>query len=395
MASTRVLFVDDDRNILAAFRRQLRGIVDIETAAGGREGLSMMKEHGPFGAVVVDMQMPEMNGIELLQQYRKIAPDVVRIMLTGNADQETAVRALNDGQIFRFLNKPCSTEDIVSVTKQALEQHRLLTAEKELLQKTLAGSVKVLTDILALVDPGSFGDVVGLREPIRKIARGLGIENCWDIELAAMLSTIGSVLLPPVLSVKIKSGMKLTPNEQAVVEAVPESSRKLISNLPRLEGVADIVYYWHKNFDGSGYPVDPIKGEKLPIGARIVRVLKDLKSHEARGMSIPEALAKLRAAPGIYDPKVLEAAVESLMPQATAKVSDRPAAPDSFEITIKELCPGQTLLADVETTDGVLLIGKGSILSESHVQRIRNYASLVGIKEPMLVNALIPPVEPE
>ncbi|MBM3834120.1 MAG: response regulator [Verrucomicrobia bacterium] len=125
----KILCVDDDANILSAYERNLRRRFSIQTALGGEEALKIVRNDGPFAIVAADMRMPGLNGIELLTKIREIAPDTVRIMLTGNAEQQTAVEAINKGHIFRFLNKPCSPEFLGAALESGLQQYRLITAE--------------------------------------------------------------------------------------------------------------------------------------------------------------------------------------------------------------------------------------------------------------------------
>ena len=106
--TTRILCVDDDSNILLGYQRALRKQFQIEVALGGEEGLAAVRNQGPYAVIVADMRMPGMDGVELLAKVREIAPDTVRMMLTGNADQQTALEAVNQGHIFRFMTKPCA-----------------------------------------------------------------------------------------------------------------------------------------------------------------------------------------------------------------------------------------------------------------------------------------------
>src|SRR6184192_4097590 len=108
-----------------------------------------MAAQGPYVVVVADMQMPGMNGVQFLTKAEAFSPDTVRIMLTRNADQKTAADAVNQGHVFRFLNKPCSPEQLAVTLTAGLKQYKLITAERELLESTLNGSVKLLTDILS------------------------------------------------------------------------------------------------------------------------------------------------------------------------------------------------------------------------------------------------------
>ncbi|MEI2723401.1 MAG: response regulator [Verrucomicrobiota bacterium] len=162
--SAKVLFIDDDASILAAYQRNLRKQFSIDVALGGVPGLAAIATHGPYAVVVADMQMPGMNGVEFLTRAEAVAPETVRIMLTGNADQKTASDAVNQGHVFRFLNKPCPPEVITLTLTAAVRQYRLITAERELLENTLNGSIKLLTDILSMVDPQSFGRAKLLRD---------------------------------------------------------------------------------------------------------------------------------------------------------------------------------------------------------------------------------------
>src|SRR5262249_53231752 len=126
--STKILFVDDDASILTAFQRNLRKQFALDVAIGGSEALRAMSAKGPYAVLVADMQMPEMNGLEFLKKAEEISPQTVRIMLTGNADQKTASDAVNLGHVFRFLTKPCSTEELAATLKAGLEQYLLVIA---------------------------------------------------------------------------------------------------------------------------------------------------------------------------------------------------------------------------------------------------------------------------
>src|SRR5207253_10506440 len=154
--TTKILFLDDDGNLLSAVQRSLRKQFSIDTASQGAAALRQLVDAGPYAVVVADMQMPEMNGLEFLKKAQAAAPDTVRLMLTGNADQKTAVDAVNDGHVFRFLSKPCPPPTLVPALEAGLKQYRLIIAERELLENTLGGAVKVLIEILSVTDPVTF-----------------------------------------------------------------------------------------------------------------------------------------------------------------------------------------------------------------------------------------------
>src|SRR5690242_2258622 len=125
MTPQKILFVDDDPNLLAAFQRTLRRLFTFDTALGGQEGLEMIRASGPYALLVVDMRMPVMDGVEFLERARVLAPDAVRLMLTGNADQQTAADAVNRGQVFRFLNKPCPPEVLIPAIEGGLKHFEM------------------------------------------------------------------------------------------------------------------------------------------------------------------------------------------------------------------------------------------------------------------------------
>src|SRR5579862_5440420 len=142
----RILLVDDEPNVLLGYQRLLHGEFHAETAVGSAAGLTAVQNKGPFAVVLSDMRMPEMDGIQFLTRVKTLAPDAVRMMLTGYADVQTALSAVNEGNIFRFLTKPSSKEVLTSALTAGIAQYRLVTSEKELLEKTLTGSLTVLTE---------------------------------------------------------------------------------------------------------------------------------------------------------------------------------------------------------------------------------------------------------
>ncbi|MBI3418226.1 MAG: response regulator [Verrucomicrobia bacterium] len=382
--STKILCVDDDENVLTGLQRTLRKQFQIDVAIGGSAGLQKLQQDGPYAVVMADMQMPEMNGIEFLKQAETRCPDTVRVMLTGNADQKTAVEAVNHGHVFRFLNKPCEPDSLATTLQAALRQHQLVTAERELLENTLNGSVKLLTDILATMDPDSFGRAQKLRENMKTFLQGRQATQSWDLELAAMLSPIGYVTIPPALLTKTRAGIGLSGPEKDMLARVPETGANLLDNIPRLETVAKIVRYQNKNFDGTGFPADAIAGEKIPIGARILKVLIDLEALTARQVPQNEAFAKMKSCSSRYDPKTLEAvaaAFDLYCPPTPVEYASKPVAARDLQV-------GDILQADIQTRDGSLILAAGNKISPMILQKIRNFAQLTGLKEPIHILTL-------
>ncbi len=377
-----ILFVDDDPDVLAGFRRSLRKEFPLDTAPGGAPALAMIRGRKPYAVVVADMQMPGMNGVEFLMELERAAPETIRIMLTGNADQKTARDAVNQGHIFRFLTKPCPPEELVPVLRAGLKQYRLVTAERDILERTLNGSARMLSDILAMHDAHAFGQSQHLREYMRSFAAHLQFKQTWDLELAAMLSQIGCVTIPQAVLEKSRAGRPLTGAESDMLARIPQIGYNLLCHIPRLESVANVVLYQNKHFDGSGFPLDKVAGEEIPVGARILRVLLDLVAHETVKLSKAKALESMSAFPGRYDPRVLEsvAAVFDICLDRAA-----PAETQSRPVVIKDLRIGWTLAAEARTQDGRLIVPAGTQISPMLIEKLRNFAELGELEEPMLV----------
>jgi DNA-binding NtrC family response regulator len=188
-----ILLVDDDNSVLDGYRRSLSREFVLETALGGQQALQLATDSGPYAVVVSDMRMPGMDGIQVLSKIKALSPDTIRVMLTGNADMETAVNAINEGSIFRFLNKPCSKEVMAKTLTAALVPYRLVNAEKQLLEQTLSGSMQVLTEVLSLVNPAAFSRAERARRYIHHIVTAMNLGNPWQYEVAAMTSQLGCV----------------------------------------------------------------------------------------------------------------------------------------------------------------------------------------------------------
>ncbi len=378
----KILLVDDEPKLIEGLQRSLRKQFPIEIACGPEAGLAMLKNCDDFSVVVSDMRMPVMNGVEFLIQVKQLAPNVVRMMLTGNADQTTAIKAINQGNIFRFLNKPCSPEDFAAALTDGVRQHQLITAERDLLENTLRGSVQILTEILAMADPKSFGQAEMLRDNIRRLATAMKLTDLWELEVAALLSPIGFVTMPAELLIKVRDGQLLTTQEQAMLLRTTAIGGNLLGRIPRLEGVAKILIYQSKHYDGTGLPDEPKAGAAIPIGSRMLKVLCDLAELERKGKSRLAALEQMRARTGVYDPQILELLAS---PRGLAGVQQAAPARPSLSVTFAQLRVGHVLRADVSTRDGILIVVGGNRISPMLMERLRNFSQLSGIKEPIFV----------
>lgn len=362
--SKMILFVDDEPNVLQSIRRSLRKEFDVDTAEGGEEALRMLNANGPYAIIVSDMRMPGMNGVEVLAQAKLDSPDTVRMMLTGNADQQTAVDAVNVGDIFRFLNKPCETEELSQAIRSGLRQHELITAEKELLENTLQGSIKALAEVLALSNPEVFGKTARFKNQVRQIAAEMGLDDLWQFESAAMLSQIGCVTVAEDLLQRRLGGSPLADAEMSKYAAHAAIGADILTKIPRMEGVAQAIRYQEKNYDGSGFPKDRVKADKIPKGARLLKVVLDFDALEATGARPVEALARLKQQAERYDPQVLA---------AFEKTMQRDMASTIAVVEIMKLTDSMVLAEDVITSADTLLIAKGQEMTLSARRHLQNF----------------------
>jgi response regulator RpfG family c-di-GMP phosphodiesterase len=378
----KILFVDDDSNLLAAFQRNYRNQFSFDIALGGEEALRLLQSTGPYAVVLADMNMPGLSGIEVLERVRELSPGSVRMMLTGNADQQTAINAVNRGAVFRFLNKPCPPEVLVPALEAALKEYQVQQIERELLEGTVSGSIKMLTEVLGMVAPDALGRGQRLRDSITRFASWLKVEALWEMEVAALLSPIGYAAIPPVIVRKQACGTDLSPGEAAIVRRVPQIGHNLLVDIPRLKPVATILLYQNQNFDGSGFPSDGCAGEALPLGSRLLKILHDRLVLEADGVVKQAAFNVMRLRKGVYDPKLLEQSFVCLSSfLVTAISADRPVVP----VPLAKLLPGDVVVSDIALHGGVVLVGSGSRLTPMAIERIANFARLGEVQEPFLI----------
>lgn len=378
--SNRILFVDDELNILEGYRRQFRKMFKIDIAQSGEQGLQAIAGSGPFAVVVSDFRMPGMNGIEFLSRVREAAPDTVRMMLTGFAEIQAVIEAINEGNVFRFLTKPCTTEVMARALNEGLKQYQLIMSERELLEKTLKGTIEVLTEVLSLVNPEAFGRASRITRYVREIAEQLGQigpADRWALETAAMLSQIGCILLPQEAIKKLYQGESLSSEEFQIFQMHPGIAHDLLKQIPRLEPVAEIVLYQEKGFDGSGIPLNNRQGETIPLGARILKAVLDFDILTTRGESRGKALHQLIDQAELYDPQVLEAFEKFLGIEAKY---------DFRTLPLSDLKQNMILAEDLYSLDATKkILSKGHELTQTILGHLDNFQNLFGLKQPIKV----------
>jgi response regulator RpfG family c-di-GMP phosphodiesterase len=372
----RVLFVDDEPEVLAGIARNLRKDFEIHTETDPRKALGMLEGSQPFAVIVADMRMPGMDGVDFLHEAKRISPLSIRLMLTGDASRQTPIGAVNRGDVFKFVTKPCEADTLRKVVELAARHHDIEVAEKAILEETLRGSVKALADVLALAQPLAFGRVHRLRAATNAIGALLGGCDGWELDATALLSQLGCVCLPLPLLEKIATGASLTDSERADYWKHPVLGAELVRNVPRLENIAVSILHQLKDYAGGGPPHDGLVGDAIPLPARILRVVLEHDALRGAGTCDEQTLSLLANSRNKFDQRVLAALATYLANRVAEAV---PVLPSLLEC-------GMIVEQDVIADQGVLLLCRGQEVTpavRAHLQRFHTAGLLPG---PILVS---------
>ncbi len=402
----KLLLVDDEENILRSLHRLLRKDFDITTASSPREALSHLHEN-TFAAILSDQRMPVMEGTELLAEARKIAPDTVRIILTGHADLNAVMGAINKGAVYRFLSKPWIDDELVFTLQQAVEQYNLVHENRRLLRLTeeqnqklqafnknlrekvfertrqvtrlninltqgFRGTIDVLARLADMNSPALGRHAKRVSDLSTRIGRAFGLEKevLDQLEVAATLHDIGKVGLSPEILHRRYSELK--PRDRAILLMHASRGATLIQMIPNMELAASFVLHHHENFDGTGYPKQ-LRGDQIPIGARIITVANGfdntLNGRKVYNQTSPDqALQHLRDHANIYyDPQIVEALYQVLQSDQDAAIQT-----SEVEIDLRDLQPGMVLSRDLFTIRDTLLLPQDSKPERHHSSRLFN-----------------------
>lgn len=363
----RILCVDDEPHVLEALQRSLRAHYDITTAVGGQAALDALRGATEYDVIMTDMRMPVVDGVAVLRAAREHRPDATRVLLTGQADLTSAVAAVNDGNVFRFLLKPCPPESMKVALDAAVEQSRLHRVEHELLEGTLKGAIQLCMEVIALVHPQALSRGARVRRIAALLAQRAGGVEVWAIEVAALLSHIGAITLPPEVLDKLHRGQSMTLGEMQQLERIPRIGAELVAKIPRLEAVRDMLLYQRTQFDGLHTPTVGVVGNKIPVGARILMIADDYDLLEARELSPAARMRVMSSRKGVYDPVLLDLLREAL--EQSESPAQMGAAGETVRLESVRL--GTVFGEDVIAPNGIVLIGRGQAVSVALLERIR------------------------
>jgi response regulator RpfG family c-di-GMP phosphodiesterase len=370
-----ILCVDDEAQVLEGLSLALGRRYEVFTARSGMDGLSVLSKHPEIQVVLADMRMPLMDGAGFLMRAKEVAPETVRMLLTGHADLDSAIAAVNEGNVFRILTKPCSQVALLVAMQSAVAQRRLIAAERVLLERTLRGVVALLTDVLAMASPASFGRASRIKVLAQELATALQAPSPWHIEVAAMVSQLGFIALPAETAERAYSGGPLSSAEADAIARVPATTEKLLANIPRLEVVQRILAASERpylSFAADGHDDD---AETVRVGAQILRVAIDFDHHVSETASPTSATSRMRARASNYDPEVIDALLK-------LKSGGDPASPR--RVSVDELEAGMVFADDVRSASGALLAARGLDVTPSIIERLRLLGSSA-VSESVLV----------
>ncbi len=414
----RLLIVDDEPHVLSSLRRSLRGHgYRIETANGGEQALELLRQQ-PVDAIVCDMRMPGISGAEVLRVSRELAPDAVRVLLTGYADIASAVSAVNDGEIFRYLSKPWDDVMLNQVLQEGLsrralvrerdalrklaeaqnEQLRLLnagleervrerTAElestlsrlasaSERLKSEFGSTVRLLSSLIGARVGRTAHSPQAIVRHLRSMAPVLGLtaDACNDAVFAALLHDIGKLSLPDRL---VRTPLdELAGEDRRRVAGHPQIGESVLMGLQSLRGAAQLLGQVNENHDGSGIP-GRAAGEAIALGARMLRVAADFEHLLAGAITVtpftPEqAFRRLRQFRGsLYDPRVVDAMLAAHHQPVTAPARKVLLSSDSLR-------PGMVLAQDLHSSNGMLLLSTGQTVDLAKIAHLRRIESMTG-----------------
>lgn len=406
-AAATLLCVDDEPNILAGLRRTFhKDGYRILTATSGAEGLRLLESEA-VDLLISDMRMPVMDGAQFLAKVKEARPDTVRILLTGYADIDSTIDAINQGEIYRYIAKPWDEREVRLIVRGALELKRLerekvrlealtqrqneelqalnanleakvqertaaLNQANEKLKASFINSIKVFSNLTELSEGPRTGHSRRVAALGRRIATAMGLPpaQTQDVMVAGLIHDIGKIGMPEALLAK--SAPQMTSEEMGLLKKHPIRGEAALMGLEDLRPATTLLRSHHERYDGLGYP-DGLSAKAIPLGARILAVANDfdalqIGSLSAKRLSPNDARVFIERARGKrYDPQVVDAFLALVE-------GEKIPAPDALGIAPADLKPGMVLSRDLISREGALLLASDYVLDASLIKQITDYA---------------------
>jgi hypothetical protein len=290
------------------------------------------------------------------------------LLLTGFSEISDTVSAVNEGGIFRFLTKPIPPDALVAAVEEGVRQWELVRSERVLLEQTLHGAAQSLIEALEIASPDAFSRSRRLESACRHVASELELEPVWEVALAGLMHRIGWISLPHEVIEHRLAGERLTDDESMMLDEALATTVRLVGRIPRLDGVADIIKESTRDSSVTGPTA-------APTAPSIVRAAVDFDDSLARGAGAKKTLARMMPT---HAGAILEALAgwDGATDEATIR-----------EVGLSQLVIGMVVQRDIVTGNGSLLVKAGSDLTETLVQRLRNFSQTHGVEEPIIVSS--------
>lgn len=424
----RILFVDDEENVLRSLKRLFMSEdYEVFTASSGPDGLAVLKQT-EIPVIVSDQRMPVMTGAEFLEKSRELSPDSVRVILTGYADIEAAIGAINRGGAYRYVSKPWNDSDLLLVVKDAFDKYRLVKENKYLTDLTIQQNEELkkwstelefyvqqhtieltnqnkelkklneklkknVSEILA-----SLSGLIELRNRSMRnhsnnvailsaaIAEEIGLTppEIETISTGAQLHDIGKIGDPDI--VLIKNTGQLSQDEMSEYVKHPVRGQAAIDCIDDFREPGILVRHHHEWYNGKGFP-DGLKGEDIPVGARIISIadrLDRILHGEIR--SLDDALAQIKSMLVTQFDAALFTPLEKAAREFYSSIV-RDTDVIEIELKAKDLSAGMIISRDVSTGTGLLLLRKGTVLNDKNIETLRRAVNLDPSKSGIFVTA--------
>ncbi|MCL4457062.1 MAG: response regulator [Nitrospirae bacterium] len=410
-----ILFVDDEENVLRSLKRLFIDDDNIEvfTASSGKDGLDILKNN-EIAVIVSDQRMPEMSGAQFLEKAKKVSPDCVRIVLTGYADVNAAMDAINKGGAFKYITKPWDDTDLMLTVLNSIETYRLKKENRRLTELTkkqneelkkwntelefyvqqhtvdLTKQNKELNNLNEKLKRNlkefitAFSNLIELRDKTVRshsntvaalsggiaLKLGLSESEIENIIVAAQLHDVGKIGIPDI--VLIKDADELTSDEMEEYIKHPVRGQAAVDPVEELREAGMLIRSHHEWYDGNGFP-DRLSGNKIPLGSRIIAVADKLDRLTSGGnsrLSLESALNVIKSLSGIqFDPELYG----MLHEVAKEKITIDSGAADAVEVELrpKDLMTGLIVSRDVRSGTGLLLLRKGATLNERNIETMK------------------------
>ena len=425
----KVLLVDDEESILNRLRRLLRGQpYDVLLATGGAQALEIMALQ-PIDLVMSDARMPNMDGATFLAHVHQLYPHTTRIMLTGYADPAAIIKAINEGQIHRYISKPWHDEELLLTLRQSLayqhsererlrlvqetdQQNEQLKRLNATLEKHVAARTAELQQTADMLDlayeelkrsyvTGTevFSLLANLRLPpakqtnrqiielVRVYCNRHGVDEATgrDLTMAAALYNIGKLSWTD--SMMTAPADLLHHNDRERYRGYPKQSETLLMTLDPMKDAARLILHHQERWDGTGFP-DRLKGEAIPFGSRLLKLAVDFIELQRglileRQMNSDEALLYIRNYAGrLYDPGM----VEDFIQVCAACQSDVSLADPAVKVlTTRDVAAGMILARNLNADNGMLLLNAGKVLNGALVEKLIAFEAMEGAKYSIFV----------